>query len=110
MSLTDSWVHYCKLPPRSALLVLFWHFRYWMSTGAPIQSVNPVYFGCRDGQIPDPTYQNRIEASAESRAVYGQIEYDISDLMGLTVGLRYTEDERTARRLYDLRRLGRAPD
>ena len=78
--------------------------------GDPIQARLPgKLVGSADPDPEDPTqalYQNRVEASAESMAIYGQVEYDLSDLMALTVGLRYTEDERTAQRFYDLRDRG----
>jgi iron complex outermembrane recepter protein len=40
------------------------------------------------------------EYTTESSAIYGQAEYDITDKLSATVGLRYSEDERTSRSLY----------
>jgi iron complex outermembrane recepter protein len=40
------------------------------------------------------------EYETESQAIYGQAEYDITDDLMLTAGLRYSEDERSTRSLY----------
>ncbi|PLW81421.1 TonB-dependent receptor [Kineobactrum sediminis] len=40
------------------------------------------------------------ESSAESQAIYGQAEYDITEKLTVTAGLRYSEDERTSERIY----------
>ncbi|MCP3674567.1 MAG: TonB-dependent receptor, partial [Gammaproteobacteria bacterium] len=35
------------------------------------------------------------DTESTSKAVFGHVEYDVTDKMGLTFGLRYTEEERT---------------
>ena len=57
---------------------------------------------------PSQDFQTRLTAGAESIAIYGQFEYDINEDLTLTVGLRYTDDERTANRTLDTRALARA--
>ena len=37
----------------------------------------------------------RLSTEKEAKAIYGQFDYDISDRLQLTLGLRYTEDEGT---------------
>ena len=63
----------------------------------------------RVADVTDPigSYLTEIEAEADSLAIYGQFEYDLDELMTLTVGLRYTEDDREAFRKYDNRSLAR---
>jgi iron complex outermembrane receptor protein len=40
------------------------------------------------------------EYSTKSNALYGQAEYDITDDLVMTVGLRYSDDKRTSQRVY----------
>ena len=52
-----------------------------------------------EGVAPDPTGQIlrlSLLDSSESTAFYGQVNYQISERMHLTVGLRHTEDDRTS--------------
>lgn len=53
------------------------------------------YFGFPQGTAMGTTY---IDSELESVAVYGQATYHATDQLGLTLGLRYTEDDREATR------------
>lgn len=56
------------------------------------------YFGFPQGTAMGTTY---IDSKLESVAVYGQATYHATDNLGLTLGLRYTEDDREATRYGD---------
>ena len=56
--------------------------------------------------LPIGPYLTEIEAEADSLAVYSQFEFNVLKF-ALTVGLRYTEDDREAFRKYDNRSLAR---
>ncbi len=45
--------------------------------------------------IPFLTYDVDYEQDTESTGIFGQIDYDVSDSLGLTFGLRYTTEERS---------------
>ncbi|GAB3103947.1 TonB-dependent receptor [Aestuariicella hydrocarbonica] len=56
------------------------------------------YFGFPQGTLLGTTY---IETELQSVAAYGQVTYDMTDRLSLTLGLRYTEDDREAQRSGD---------
>jgi len=43
------------------------------------------------GALADTTF---VEQQTKSKAVFGQIEYSVSDALALTAGIRYTDDEK----------------
>ena len=49
-------------------------------------------------QVPSRNIQTIVDVSAESYAVFGQLTYSITELLDLTLGARYTEDERSGSR------------
>ncbi len=82
-------------------------------TTDPGQAFNPNLFApfivTRGGELqvlpqsrflsPTATYPNRVvHAETDSSAVFGQARWQATDKVGLTVGLRYTKDEKEASR------------
>jgi iron complex outermembrane recepter protein len=57
-----------------------------------------------DPDVPlyDEESYRYVRANAQSRAAYGQITYKIIDPLSLTVGARYTVDDRSASRNYEI--------
>lgn len=65
---------------------------------------NPVCTDFFNATLPNFLGQYTIDAEVESWAVFGQATYTpdaFEDRLDLTVGLRYTEDERDAQRAFD---------
>jgi iron complex outermembrane receptor protein len=53
--------------------------------------------------VPPGTYLDRAwrqDAKSESQAIFGQLTYSLTDSLDLTVGGRYTQDEKTIDQLY----------
>jgi iron complex outermembrane receptor protein len=58
----------------------------WAVTFASPDNVINIYY-------PD-TYGNWYRIKSESRAIYGQVTYDLTDRLSLTLGSRYSNDEK----------------
>ncbi|TNF35411.1 MAG: TonB-dependent receptor, partial [Gammaproteobacteria bacterium] len=60
-----------------------WIISFWVPTFGPsnIQNIG--------------TWGNWFEMESQSQAIYGQFTYDFTDRLALTVGMRYTEDEKS---------------
>jgi iron complex outermembrane receptor protein len=56
-----------------------------------IASPNPLIFLISDGVLG--SLRRRVDLGKESFAAYSHMKFDLSDKVGLTVGLRYTEDD-----------------
>ena len=52
-----------------------------------------------DERAPARDFRTIVDVSAESYAVFGQLTYSITELLDLTLGARYTEDERSGTRI-----------
>lgn len=77
------------------------HYQYYWNDSSVIDPSDPQYF---------PASKDRmVKADAESKAIYGQVTWtpDILDSrLGLTLGARYTEDERSASRDFTISHAG----
>lgn len=79
-------------------------FSGYLDAGIPAGSFNPL--GLYTGQVPFPpssfdAFQNFIQ-ERESRAVYFEGSYDLTDKLSITLGARYTEDESSLDDFYAL--------
>jgi iron complex outermembrane receptor protein len=72
-------------------------------TNMPCGAGEPGLPLCTDFALIFPAFlgEYSVESNVESWAVFGQSTYSVSDQLELTVGLRYTDDERDAERTND---------
>lgn len=68
-------------------------------TASPTNSVSSAFLGLPEGYTGDPlglnsTYWTDVELESTSYAAFGQLDWDYSDDLRITIGLRYSEDEK----------------